>query len=448
MPRIEDARGLTLTNIVEQLDLRNQEGKRKLRSSGNELYVKEGQAASTSGGAREPQRKSAVDLVCASLVVEFGVTENQARRIIINVLRQEMPSQIAVSDVLKIWTLGKDAQRVSETLGRDMANAFELAQGINEFPRDESFDWASRRVKELSKGREKAVRPAYELKMSQLPMYGKNLDEAEKKSWLKLSKGIMEVRAFQLWSLPPEKKLSMLFALADYKNSLPSSPESLSELKRINTWENRIYDGFHMIDLTSVKETRALKVFFEEVSRNEIIRTGYSSWEKMSSEERGVAIQNLIDLHADKLGYAEDKPELMIYGGGPLVSLAAFSDRGNMLKITDNNDQFNSFKCTFNSTIHELTHKYQSVLIERLKNGQIDSDDPQYTQARVFKYANENYVPYNIYENVYGLEPAKAYQFYKNNPMEKAAFERGDSAEKVIPELFAQQDPTAVRGGE
>jgi hypothetical protein len=133
MSHIHDARNVSLSNLVNNLKLDNATNSPKeLRSKGNDLYVKQGQALFTSTTSRANHRANAIALVQSSLVNEYGATPKDAKTILANVLGQT-PTQITGGDVKQLHDLGQIAAGFIAK-GMTPVEAFAAAQRGDSLP--------------------------------------------------------------------------------------------------------------------------------------------------------------------------------------------------------------------------------------------------------------------------------------------------------------------------
>jgi hypothetical protein len=127
MSHIHDARNQSLSSLVHNLRLDSgANSARELRSKGNDLYVKQGQAFFTSTTSRASHRANAIALVKSSLVNESHATPKDADKILANVFGHA-PTQITGGDVKRLHDLGQVAADFIEE-GMSPVDAFEAAQ--------------------------------------------------------------------------------------------------------------------------------------------------------------------------------------------------------------------------------------------------------------------------------------------------------------------------------
>src|SRR6476659_10100109 len=101
MAKIGDASHLNLSELVNRLNLEHQTGTKELRSTGTNLYVKDGKALFTNVQSRSDHQRDAVAVVRNALAQEHGLTSEQANRVMADVLG-EAPTSITADDVMRL----------------------------------------------------------------------------------------------------------------------------------------------------------------------------------------------------------------------------------------------------------------------------------------------------------------------------------------------------------
>lgn len=444
MPRIENTNGLTLSTIVNQLELGNPQDPRELRSNGSNLYVKEEPADRTSMIGRKFHRTCATELVCQSLAAEHNMTTDQARHIFKNVFGQA-PTKISASDVLKLQELGKTATRIHENLNRDFPQAFELAIGIKEFPDDVAYKEMAAQIGSVFPADVRSTQHRIEAEVSGLPPFESSSPET-KIRWLDIAYQFKDIdckdKNCLLRRLAPEQKLSLQMAVIENLHSRMKRGRGPLVQGYAALANGRICAGYNLCELIAPEDLRMLKTLLEEFQKNGIVCHGYAMWETMNREQRRKVFQTLIDLHAEKFGYANEKPTLTLrnhFGKEDPMLAGLFSESANELTVITDHKSFNDFGQSFTTVIHELTHKHQAVLVARMKQNDIDPSDPLYTRARIFALNNQvdNHFSSTAYVTRFGIDPVKAYTLYRSNPIEQVACHMADYATSALPVIFA-----------
>jgi len=101
MAKIGDASHLNLSELVNRLNLEHQTGTKELRSTGTNLYVKDGKALFTNVESRASHQRDAVAVVRNALAQEYGLTQEEANRVMADVLG-ESPMSITADDVMRL----------------------------------------------------------------------------------------------------------------------------------------------------------------------------------------------------------------------------------------------------------------------------------------------------------------------------------------------------------
>ncbi len=382
MPRIANAKHLTLTDIADQLALEDAYGTDELRSKGSDLYVKEDKAAHTSLISRNRHRENAISLICHSLAAEFGITMEDARRVLTDVFGH-VPSRITAGDVIRLHDLGKVARSLIAD-GTAVADAFDRAQQEkspsenlsdpegarsetstgSEVPSERSettFERPSQGTVTAPEGTgimttssqgetqlsRKQARYNLAVKaplMSALPTYEPCSTE-QKQMWLYIAQQLGEPGSYPmdlLQALPIDQRISMQMALCDRLSVLRERKQNTPEQAVLAHAIVTLNKAYVLSDLIPDEEIRTLDSFLSEVGENPVLRNAYVHWKEMDEAQREKAIQTLIDLHAGNFGYADHKPRLVFEHTGSPKNSGSTNDQS--LTINTNNANFGDFR--------------------------------------------------------------------------------------------------------
>jgi hypothetical protein len=108
-----------------------------------------------------------------------------------------------------------------------------------------------------------------------------------------------------------------------------------------------------------------------------------------------------------------------------------FSPGSMTLNLNTHPDSgWSDYKEAINTVVHENMHNYQAVLVQRLQEGIITKDDPEYTQALIFAANDE---PGGYVAPSEKLDPDESgTKPYKTQPVEAHAWDTGDGVAKDL----------------
>lgn len=471
MPRIDNAQHLRLSDIVHQLATYSAHDAREVRSKRDDLYVKEQKAPFTAPGSRTNHRTKAIALIRGNLAEEFGTTNEEARQILSRVFGHA-PTRITVNDIILLCDLGNIARPLIAG-GESAVEAFDSA--IREYERPDSkrcqdtgipLTGSQKPPEAKTVSGEKSVEASedkaeYSDKSVEAPIsreeagdviatacrlmadfrpYESCLPE-QIEAWLFFAQKLGAPNLFPtdlLQSLPIDQRISMQMALAEHLQPLRQHDDTIPEqtsIARTIIWLDKTYA---IADLITPDDEKTLDTVLSEAGENQILRNAYANWKEMNTTQRMEAIQTLIDLHAEKFGYADHKAKLTfefnddpnIWGGTHIGGIT----------INASNKGFGDFRQVVNTTIHESTHWYQRELISRAYDGKIDADSPIYHQATLLYAANQAGIDFDYLTQTLGFSRDEAYAAYKNTPDEHQAFQSGDYAGAQVDKIFAPNE--------
>lgn len=157
-------------------------------------------------------------------------------------------------------------------------------------------------------------------------------------------------------------------------------------------------------------------------------------WGQMTDDQRLAILMKV--LKAECKVYDIPEPTVRLFNEPPGDEGFFASDTMTLNLNTHIESGWSDYKEAIDTVIHENMHNYQAVLVQRLEEGIITKDDPEYVQARIFA-ANDTPDGY-----VTPSEPVdddeKGTNTYKTQPLEAHAWDTGAG---VAEELVAGPPP-------
>lgn len=501
MPRIDNAHHLHLSDVVNQFATYSVLDTREVRSNGPNFYVKEQRAPLTAPVSRTNHRRKAIALLRGNFEEEFGTTKEEARQILSNVFGHA-PTRITVNDIILLCDLGKIAKPLIAK-GESAVNAFDNAiqeyghhddsdvqdtgipltlSGSRSETMEVRSDKFSETPEEKTGHSDKSIEvpgkealttdsvvttPALpastgspiadETPMSlaeaidvldtarallaDFPPYESSYPE-HKEAWLFFAQKLGAPDLFPtelLQDLPIAYKISLQMALADHLLQLRQHAATIPEQTAIARIIFSLNKAYTASDLISRENKTTLDAILAEAGKNQILRNAYANWKDMDITQRGEAIRTLMDIHAEKFGYADHKAELIFkYTEAPNI-WGSTSIEG--ITINANNANFGNFREVCNTIIHESTHWYQLELIARAYSGQIDAGSPSCHPAFLLCAASLGGIDFDYISQTLGLPRTEAFAAYEDTPDERQASLWSNYVSTKIPETFDPRPP-------
>lgn len=159
-----------------------------------------------------------------------------------------------------------------------------------------------------------------------------------------------------------------------------------------------------------------------------------NKWSEMTDDQRLAVLMKV--LNAECKVYDIPVPTVRLFNEPPGDEGFFASNTLTLNLNTHIESGWSDYKEAVNTVIHENMHNYQAVLVQRLEEGIITKDDPEYVQAKIFA-ANDapgGYVDTEepLDDDESGTNP------YKTQPLEAHAWDTGDG---VAEELVAGPPP-------
>lgn len=150
-------------------------------------------------------------------------------------------------------------------------------------------------------------------------------------------------------------------------------------------------------------------------------------WQSWDAPKKKALLKKVLNVQARAL-YGEDGPELDEFDEGPTsagVKQGGFKLSSGKIRINVNPAApfQRDFQTTLGTLLHENTHKFQFVLLDKLKKGELTEDDPLYAEALLFEVNTEG----QGYVN-----GAEDYQTYVKQPTEEHAHSNGPKSVRAI----------------
>lgn len=292
-----------------------------------------------------------------------------------------------------------------------------------------------------------ALFAAMRSEISVLPSYESSTPD-QKELWFNITLTMSTPSLFtedQLLCLPIEQNLSMHQALENHYLGPVGRNDTIHERAAIIRADVTLNNVCQLSELMSPEEKDAMDALFSDIGKNKIVCHAYAHWKAMDETQRKEVIQTLIDLHAEKFGYAKNKPTFELDHSDDPTSCGSFKSDGNRLVIFSAQKNFGTFGTIFNTLIHELTHRLQHELANRLRTHQIDPGEPQYLQARLFDTSTRLYLDISYLITTYDFSEAEAHSAYRSNLIEMHAFYWGNLAQAKVDTIFAPQALTGEK---
>jgi hypothetical protein len=478
MPKIGDAGGVNLSDIVHQLSLSTATGTKELRSGGTDLYVRDSAALFSSQSSRTAHRDHAVGLVRDGLAREYGLSKPAADTILGNVFGQA-PREIHVADVKRLNSLGAMAQGMVDR-NTDITTAFTLAQhaealrasGVSGGDAEAAAREVKRRVDggqdvgvaragvgmafrvlagaadapAANRGLDDAARAVFvdvlQLKASTLAPFNP-AGGGDNPTWLKLGQAFGEegfVPADQVKAMPLGQRASLLHAVSAEVircagpdvDDLPGVTAAYKQVIQLNR-------ALSVRDVLPQSEGVKRALFQGAVRNDETLRAAKANWAEMGSVGRRDAIAALIGHHAQAFGYtvAPGYLKLEAMGADEYGGFHRDHVTGTMsLTLNNTIPAFRDFNEVLDTVVHESTHRYQEQLVIDLGAGLITPAHDHYEQARVMAANKEAPVLESFLTDSLHLPGPFASAAYRQAPNELHAFYCGGLARHQLSSLL------------
>lgn len=170
----------------------------------------------------------------------------------------------------------------------------------------------------------------------------------------------------------------------------------------------------------------------EDLKSDEEITKARGKWAEMTDEDRMKVLTKVMTAECKVFGIPAPKIRLFYEPPG---DYGFFDPSAKTLNLNTHVDAgWLDYKEIVNTVVHENMHNYQFTLVERLKEGIITKDDPEYTQALIFAANFDGYVPPSEELD----DDEKDTNPYKTQPVEAHAWDSGDG---VSADLVAEEEP-------
>ncbi|MFK7837379.1 MAG: hypothetical protein AB8B60_14275 [Sulfitobacter sp.] len=223
-----------------------------------------------------------------------------------------------------------------------------------------------------------------------------------------------------LKSKTTEEKLELLEKLRSQKQELTPEQKDM---------QRKVYMSMDL-DAEFVKQDEERRAELNEAIKNDPeLQAARADWDS-THPDTAISPKEKI-----KLLMKTVKKECEIYGM-PVPEIKTFSDPNGDAGFHNPSDNtvniniheevgFDDFFETVDTMTHEVAHHYQATLVERLEEGLLTPDDPEFKQALMFA-ANSG--PYDF------IEPEDDHEGYKKQPLEDHAWETGGGVQDALRE--------------
>lgn len=182
----------------------------------------------------------------------------------------------------------------------------------------------------------------------------------------------------------------------------------------------RGHDGKVYVREEPPKESVAAKdeKFRKAVAADPAVRAAYADWRNLDDNARQAALQRVSDIQSSVYGI-EPSPVLLKSGMQPPSKVAEYSRGDRTMTINKSNPYYNSPSMQLNAVSHESRHRWQHALVLKLPS--LPDGSEERALAVAFKVSFDNYCSV-------GGKPACDYATYRNQLVERDAFEYGEAA--------------------
>ncbi len=224
---------------------------------------------------------------------------------------------------------------------------------------------------------------------------------------------------------PTEEKLALL-------DDLRATGEELTPEER--KLQRKLYNALdYDPEFKKVDEERR-DALIEALKSDREITEARGSWGTKTDDERLAVLMKV--LNAECKVYDIPAPAVRLFNEPP-GDEGFFSSGSMTLNLNTHPESgWSDYKEAVNTVVHENMHNYQAVLVQRLEEGIITKDDPEYMQAKIFA-ANDAPGGYVDTEETLDDDEAGTNP-YKTQPLEAHAWDTGDG---VAEELVAGPPP-------
>ena len=176
--------------------------------------------------------------------------------------------------------------------------------------------------------------------------------------------------------------------------------------------------------------------FMTRAGQDRDLLNARANWDRMDTPQRTAAMQRMVDIHAQVFGYGPVAADYLDVKPMPPGNAGGLLNDASHLEVNTAAVTFDSFRETFDTVVHESTHRYQHHLVAELAGNRIPPGDSRHDQARLM--AAMQATP--IYENVtvyLGIgDAASRDTAYREQPTERHAYFVGGGAQFAIPNYF------------
>lgn len=146
-------------------------------------------------------------------------------------------------------------------------------------------------------------------------------------------------------------------------------------------------------------DTDTRERMLEEFQNNPIVQEHADNWATMTDEEKNAAIRDIAAIPCGENGWnmgevTDVRTEPEHFEGDRSNYRGYFDAEDDALYLNANHPDMVNFTQALMTTTHELGHRYQNQLIERLESGDLSPGAPEYEEARALQqnatYRNEH----------------------------------------------------------
>lgn len=233
------------------------------------------------------------------------------------------------------------------------------------------------------------------------------------------SRTLTDIGPDELEAKSTEEKLDLLDGLR--ATGEPLTPEERKLQRKL--YNALDYDPeFKKVD----EERRAELV--DALKADEDVTGARGTWGQMTDDQRLAVLVKV--LKAECKVYDIPAPAVRLFNEPPGDEGFFASDTMTLNLNTHPESGWSDYKEAIDTVIHENMHNYQAVLVQRLEEGIITKDDPEYVQALIFAAndAPDGYVDTDekLDDDEAGTNP------YKTQPLEAHAWDTGDGVAKEL----------------
>jgi hypothetical protein len=128
------------------------------------------------------------------------------------------------------------------------------------------------------------------------------------------------------------------------------------------------------------------KAMIEKLKTDPAFKHARDNWEKLTEAERIAIMKKAVDIQGEAYGIPETTIETYSETFPP-PSYGYYKRDDGILHVNAHDDALKSggFDEAIDTAVHENEHRYQAMLIDKLKAGEIKPGDALYNQAMAFK---------------------------------------------------------------